>query len=328
MKDRIKDGYLVDAFSGNAVHKILDENDGSKSYAGFVQCGHCGSGYYMPAILTATCRNIDAAKEIITNCGRVKKGRKGVIMDIFEITQTEAEYILEVNYWHDPYFQRNFADVFDQRNEFIRDRRVIHKQVVEQMMAEHNNIEEFPMECRTQDQYTRLSNAFEKNFAPIIENGKLVFPDVDRNKAMRDFYRTTFRRYGLNKCNPAILAYYYIMFGRDNEYNFHIEDNYICYSYYNKEGHLTHSMTELPEVIFKKVIKAKEEGRIGEIKSKYAVRTSNDPARKLLNEIEVDYRSDNQGRSQTDKFKERMKKTAQLKEKFSSSQTGDELGDA
>lgn len=317
MKNIKKGGYLVNAYYGNIVHKIVDEDGGSKYYAGFVQCGHCGSGYYVPVILTATCRNIEAAKEIMLNTARVKKDHKHAIMDVFEISQIERDYIMQVNYWHDPYLRKEFDDAFDQRNEFIRDRRVIQKQVVEKMMAEHNDIGEFPRECRTQDQYTRISNAFERNFAPILENGQFIFPDVDRNKAMRDFYATTLKRYGIYKRDPAILAYYYILFGEDNNKNFfHMEDNYLCYSYYGKEG-LTRDRVELPNRILRKVIKAQEEGRIGEIKSKYAVGRSNDPARKLLNETEVDYKRDNKGVSQTDKFKERMKKTAQLQKKTS-----------
>ncbi len=307
MKDRIRGDYLVD-MHGGVTHQLGNSGNG-RYFAAFVQCGHCGTEYYIPAILTTKCDNVNSAKAILRNSGRVKKGRKGDIMDIFEITQSEAEYILEINFNHDPYFRNQYADQFDKRNEFIKERRVIHKEAVDKMMSDPGNDIYKNTHIRTRDNYNKLSNAFESNFAPILENGKFIFPDVDRNKAMNDFYRTTFKRIGLNKGNPFVLTYYYIMFGESEKYGLRVDGNNICYNFMNRNGKIEERKIEIPQVALEKLREAERQGRIGETKNKYSSNICNDPTRKLLKEFNFDdVQSSKPAKSRVDRFEARRQK--------------------
>lgn len=306
MKDKWKNGYLIDDFGG-ATYKLPDDQE-DKWFLAFCQCGHCGKEYYMPVILAVRCQDLQSAKVLLENCGRVKKGRKGVIMDVFEATETEAHYVLDANFNHDPYLRFEYFDGFDGRNEHVRSRRVIHKDIAQEMMADVNHKKYRDTHIKTRDEYVNLSNSFESNFAPIRQNGKIIFPDVDRNKAMLDFYRTTFRRYGIKKGDVRMLTYYYMLFGKDEKFGLRVDGDYICYTFKNKDGEIEERKAEIPPRTLEKLRLAEAEDRIGEIKGKYDNMASNDPSRKLFEEFDYDSVSDDYVPGQIAKFNDRLNK--------------------
>lgn len=311
MKDRIYGDCLINKRGG--ISHIIDLSDG-KNFCAFGQGAHCGTAYYMPTVLVCKCSDIESAKALIKNVGRIKKDRKGEIMDIFEITQSEAEYILECNQWHDPYYNYKYSENFDQRNELVRDRRVVHKDMIDKLMADPENEIYKKIEIRTQDKYDKLFNAFEGNFAPVLENGKYKFPKVDRNKALNDYYRSTLRRYGINKNDPYIITYYYMMFGPRHLYGIHLEDNYICYSYFKNDERIFNKV-EIPELMLNKLKTAEKEGRIGEARLRLEKQTVS-PVTSKFDDIDFQGESSKPKTSQTDKFKARMLKTAKLQGKL------------
>lgn len=213
---------------GGAVCQIHSDSEEDKCFAAFVKCGHCGEGYFIPIILTAICKDLEAAKEIVINTPRVKKYAKGSIIDVFEISYTEFRFIHEVNNGHDSYLNPDFNH--DSKvSDVVQGRRIILNVPKVSKKSRFVRDQEDMRTVKTQQDYDQLWNMFERNFAPIYVGDKLVFPNVNRQKAMHDYYKSATIRFGINKDDPTLMVLYYLLFGKDNDLGISLNGSYVSY---------------------------------------------------------------------------------------------------
>lgn len=306
MKHRIHGNSLIDYY-GSVITKIRDEGEDDKYFAVFAQCGHCGDEYFIPIVFAFCCKDYKVATELARNNARVKNGRKGEIMYVFEITKLELEYISQVNQHHDPYLSFAYSHEYDKRNEQIIDRRVMHSDIAKKVLAGDKEYEH--LQVKTKDEYDRLATIFEGNFAPIKMGDKIVYPNLNYKKIMMDYYRSTVKRYGIYRDNSNVLLNYYLLFGEKNSYNIHIEGNSICYTKLVDDEYKSFKIELAPQQI-RKLQENEELGNIGKIRNKYFRRGTTDPAGKLLKLADklVDYDNYNKP-SKVDKFNARLVKS-------------------
>lgn len=226
-KNKIQGNYSINE-KGGAVCELYNESAENKRYAGILKCGHCGKRYFLPVVFTATCKNLEAAKEILANTPRVKKDNKGSLIDVFEISEPEFRFINTINYRHDPYLNPAFKELYNETNEFIIGRRIASETC---MLIDEERTKGYmgSSAIHTQEDYDKIWNMFEKNFAPIKVGDKLIYPNVNRQQAMRDYYYSNTVRYGIYNNDNYLVALYYLVYGKDNELGVSLDTPYVTF---------------------------------------------------------------------------------------------------
>lgn len=300
-KNKIKGNYSINT-GGGVVCELHSDDKQDKRFAVVVKCGHCGKGYFIPIIFTATCKDLEAAKEIAKNTPRVKNAGKGTVIDAFEISEIEFRFINEVNYRHDSYLNSKFNGLFNDTNRQVIGRRIAMDLSDDLTGGVHRDYRRI----RTREDYNQIWNKFERHFAPVNVNGKLVYPDPRREQYMHDFYKSATMRFGLNKDDVYLMLLYYRMYGDNNELNISLEDEYIRYIDMRKDGGRKISMV-IPENLERMI-----EEKLG---NEYGIKSYNPNRKRNVESDIMAYIDDEQTfktttrPSQIDKFKARMAKT-------------------
>ena len=287
---------------GGIVRVLHSVGEPDKYFGVIAKCGHCGDGYFIPIVFEVKARDIEAAKEIALNFPRVKKNVKGTIIDAFEISENEYCFIHEVNKMHESYLNSHYNGYNNENSDQIRDRRIA-------INLEESNLPNYiRRQCdnriiRTKDDYDKLWNMFERNFAPIKVGDKYVYPNFNRQKAMRDYYYSSTLRFGINNSNTYLMVLYHRLFGDNNEIGIKVEDEYVQYIK-EKNGQRKKITIEIPEKV-EQVLKYIQSDEMAISCKRFVNRSSQYSLEDLVN----DSANTSNRPSQIDKFKARMAKT-------------------
>ena len=244
-KSFVKDGMIYDA-QGSPYMKYRDESE-NKNFAVIAKCGHCGNHYFIPIMFNAYCKDVQTAIELVKSYPRVKRDRKDVILDAFEISELESLFINAVND-HDPYLRGYLIKSDDD----VMDRRILNQSSSNEVLKGNKNCDEDQLKTiiKTADMINDMF-VLEKYFSPYFQGGRLIYPQkVNRRQLLDEFFKQSTMRYGIKKGNVFFTTLYYQLYGKNNELDIKYDNgNFIVRGV---DGKLyTH---RIPEVFHEKLI--------------------------------------------------------------------------
>ena len=244
-KSFVKDGMIYDA-QGSPYMKYRDESE-NKNFAVIAKCGHCGNHYFIPIMFNVYCKDVQTAIELVKSYPRVKRDRKDVILDAFEISELESLFINAAND-HDPYL-RGYSIKSD---DDVMDRRILNPSSSNEVLKENKKCDEEQLKSiiKTAD---RVNDKFvlEKYFSPYFQGGRLIYPQkVNRRQLLDEFFKQSTMRYGIKRGHVFFTTLYYQLYGENNELEIKYDNgNFILRG---DDGKLyTH---RIPEVFHEKLI--------------------------------------------------------------------------
>lgn len=292
-----KNGYLYNA-RGSQLRQIWSDSDKNKAYAVIAMCGHCGDGYYIPIIFPKCCIDAESAIEAVKVIPKVKRNKKNVILDVFEISTLENMFLELVND-RDPYLK----GFFTKDDKELLDRRVVYKESFLEVSKCEKNLSDIELVeiygIKTADEYYN-NQVLQRYFAPVLQGTRLIFPKkvANRQEMMEEYYLQNCLRLGIRKNNVTIISLYYQMYGEDNPLGIHYKNKNFTY----KDMHNNIFYFAIPE---KHLHKLQEKGFID----------GNLPVRKVTEKAETEnYKSDyDRGNVALSRFEKRYKKFEQKK---------------
>jgi len=258
---RMENDIFYDVKSGTAT--IHGDTDGElKSYAVLVKGGHCGTGYYIPIILTISTKNKETALKMAENIGRVKKTAKHTILAITEINQLEY-YALEYINDCDPYFNNThntelMPEVFDRRvivETFVDKERVGTKHRKGELVSSYKpNYTKVPKELvKTADQYEE-KYVLQRHVAPSFYGTKLVFPKrINLKSFLNEYLEQNLYELGMRQMKASAVSFYYQIFGLHNRPGLYYKDK--CLVFYDENGQKQY--IKVPDAMAPHLAKAK-----------------------------------------------------------------------
>ena len=214
---------------GNDGHFLVNQNGSAYSYisregspyAVIVRCGHCGDGYYVPIMFTTNAPNIEKAIEDVTMYPRVKRDLKNCVIDAFEITPLEKDFIEYVKN-RDLYLKYEGEDECSEAIE----RRILLPGVLKDMVE--NGVYDY---IRLAESYA-YDQVLERAFAPRVMGSDFVIPDRIRKEELLDeFFRCFTIKYGVIGNSPKPLLFYYLKYGKGNEFGISLQGDVISIRY-------------------------------------------------------------------------------------------------
>lgn len=222
-------GYLRDGL-GRPIADIGFKKD-DKIFAVIVKGGHCGTGYYIPFIVTVKCKDKDTAITFARSIPRAKHEQTYSIIDAFEITQFES-YCIKIVNDYDKYLK----GYLQENSEEIRERRIAMKQgdVYTRLSKEARQQREC-VEIRTADEYDS-KYVLERFCAPRTVGSELVYPRrINKEELMKELITQNTCRQGIKRGRQIFLSLYYQMFGKNNDLGI-VYDKSGYFYYTDEEG--------------------------------------------------------------------------------------------
>lgn len=288
------DGYMYNE-DGTVVRK-MDEGRG-KYFAVIVMCGHCGNGYFIPAIFTTGDQlTLNSAIEKVKQMPKVKRDVSGVVLDAFEITASERFFIERIN----------DKDAYITSKATKDDHIVAERRIPVRSTQERGKQVEFYDSINTRDKISP-EHVVERFCAPVYQGDKLVYPNkINRKELLHEFFKQNTIRLGFERPCSFYPALYYQMYGENNDLGISLsDDGVLSYEYLGQRYSfkLSEGMTEK----IHEGLESKEEKKDPQVLFDASVKTD-----------------DKSRPSQIDKFNRRFNKTKKILE---SQETGSQPGE-
>ena len=296
-----KDGDLYDEEGAFLTSLHSDDN---KNFAVIVKCGHCGRGYFIPIMFSIYCKDIYTAIERIKAIPRVKHDQKDVVIDAFEITQTERYLIKAIND-HDPYLK----GYFDKDSPELHDRRLLLEARLLDTLKENRELseEELIRMIKTADSFDE-SKVLQRYYAPVYQGGDVFYPKrINRAQMLEDYFTQSTIRLGIKKADNYFLTNYYQIYGKNNKLGLVFNNGWFTFK--GKDGKL-HSIV-IEDVYLEKLFESGVFERDKQLELEQA------------REIELENETKTKKPSAIDKFNKRMSKYRSKQEESKPKQMGE-----
>lgn len=230
-------GKKGQVLSFEARSKNLKQN---KYFAVVAECGHAGSGFFVPILFPVAANSKEDVIDIIKATPRVKNGSPQFILGLTEITLSEFDLLNHVNY-NDDYLKRtsephetrkimlsNYAEVKmknDRGEKLTGQEKVMLKSVINKKLL---LVEDYPD-----------NRILQKAFAPRMVRDKLVYPSkVNMNELLYDYYVSAIKYFGIKLKNTFVLNKCLQIFGLDNEFGVKLDTKKNTITFTNKQGRI------------------------------------------------------------------------------------------
>lgn len=235
--------------TGDKASKFREDGN-NKYFAVIARCGHSGEGYFIPIMFAVYAKDLNSAIELTKTYARVRTHKKDAIIDAFEISEKEANFINIVNEV-DP-FLNGYATEEDKITE---SRKVAHEPKTDYELRAYRDLEQkIIYNIKTADQYFN-DFVLERYLAPIKDGDRYIYPKtINRKALMRDYFNEKTYRLGIIKSRAHFLAYYYEIFGIDNDLNIILDPIYQTFVCPLKNGKIAN--IPIPDNIYKYLIES------------------------------------------------------------------------
>ena len=176
IKKPFRDDKNLYSKNGTIINNYRD-SDGNKLFAVIAKCGYSGAGYFIPIMFAVYAKDINAAIDTTRTFARVSSHKKDAIVDAFEISAMEANFIEAVNAV-DPYLNGHAVE----DDIITQNRKIPYQPKTEYELKYHRDLEPtIPHDIKTADQFYP-DNVLERYLAPIKQGDKYIYPKTINNK--------------------------------------------------------------------------------------------------------------------------------------------------
>ena len=249
IKKPFRDDKNLYSKNGTIINNYRD-SDGNKLFAVITKCGHSGAGYFIPIMFVVYAKDVNAAIDTAKTFARVRAHKKDAIVDAFEISEMEANFIEAVNDV-DPYLNGHAVE----DDAITQNRKIPYQPKTEYELRAYRDLEPITLyDIKTADQFYP-DNVLERYLAPVKPGDKYIYPKtINRTAFMQEYLNEKTYRLGIIKGRAHFLSYYYQIFGIDNDLNIILDPIYQTFVCPLKNGKIAN--IPIPDNIYKYLVEA------------------------------------------------------------------------